>query len=444
MTDPKRRVSAIVAAGLIASGGLFAGAAQATEGYFQHGYGVRQQSLGGAGVADSRDAMSLAVNPAGLTHVGNQFNGAIQIFSPRREFDVQGGPGFLPAGKTKSNRNWFFVPTLGYSYQWDENNALGIALFGNGGLNTSYSSRANPACAGFVPPGTPPPVGIFCGGKTGVDLSQAFLALGYAHRFDRLSVGVSPVLVMQIFEAKGLSAFGIDFDGPGPNPPPSSNPAKLTNNGKSYSFGVGARVGFDYAVTDNFRVGATYASKVYMSKFKKYKGLFENGGDFDIPANFSAGVAFDVMPELTLLADYKRIWYSNIDAIGNSSATPSQFGLKGGPGFGWKDVDIFKLGVEWRANDTWTLRAGYAHNTGAIRKRDVTLNTLATAVVKDHITGGFSYRLTPNSSLDLALLYVPEDSIKGIEVTPQGANPGRTIEIKMYQFSGTLGWTYNF
>ncbi len=33
-------------------------AAEATEGYFQYGYGARQGALGGAGVADSRDAMS--------------------------------------------------------------------------------------------------------------------------------------------------------------------------------------------------------------------------------------------------------------------------------------------------------------------------------------------------------------------------------------------------
>jgi len=156
------------------------------------------------------------------------------------------------------------------------------------------------------------------------------------------------------------------------------------------------------------------------------------------------GVAFDVMPELTLMADYKRIWYSNIDAIGNSSQTPAQFGTSGGPGFGWQDVDIFKIGAEWRANDTWTLRAGYAHNTAAIRSQDVTLNTLATAVVKDHITAGFSYRLTPNSTLDFAALYVPSDSLTGIEVSPAGPNPGRTVKIEMEQFSASIGWSYNF
>ena len=77
------------------------GIAQATEGYFQHGYGARNKALAGAGVADTRDATAVAVNPAGLVHVEDQLNAAVSIFAPRREY--QGGPpnpnpGFAPRG----------------------------------------------------------------------------------------------------------------------------------------------------------------------------------------------------------------------------------------------------------------------------------------------------------------------------------------------------------
>ena len=56
-----------------------------------------------------------------------------------------------------------------------------------------------------------------------------------------------------------------------------------------------------------------------MSKFDRYRGLLAEQGDFDIPGTIQAGVAFDVMPNLTLMADYKRIWFSSIAPVGNPS-----------------------------------------------------------------------------------------------------------------------------
>jgi len=43
---------------------------------------------------------------------------------------------------------------------------------------------------------------------------------------------------------------------------------------------------------DKLTVGLTYASKTYMTKFDKYKGLFAEQGDFSIPENYGIGLAF--------------------------------------------------------------------------------------------------------------------------------------------------------
>ena len=99
------------------------------------------------------------------------------------------------------------------------------------------------------------------------------------------------------------------------------------------------------------------------------------------------------------MVDYKHIFYSKIPSVGNSSAIPLPFGASGGPGFGWHDVDVFKIGAEWRASPAWTLRAGYAHNTNPIKSTDVTLNIIAPGVVTDHITGGFATRSTRTTPL---------------------------------------------
>ena len=66
------------------------GDAQATEGYFQYGYGARQGGLAGAGVADSRDAMALSLNPAGLVNVGRQWQFGASLFMPYRSYTASG------------------------------------------------------------------------------------------------------------------------------------------------------------------------------------------------------------------------------------------------------------------------------------------------------------------------------------------------------------------
>jgi long-chain fatty acid transport protein len=403
------------------------GAAQATEGYFQYGYGARQGALAGAGVADSRDAMSLSLNPAGLVDVGRQFQAGAALFAPFRSYDAT-GTAFVAPGSHDSDSNYFVVPNLAYSSPIDMNSAWGIAVFGNGGMNTNWPAMANANCG---PGGT----GVYCGGgKTGVDLMQAFIALGYAKRIGAFSFGVSPVMAVQRFKAEGLGAFAAI----------SSDPANLTDRGYDYSFGGGVRVGTQWSLAPNFRLGVSGQTPMWMTKFDKYAGLFADGGSFDIPANVTAGVAWDAMPNLTLMADYKHIFYGGVASIANASTTPLPLGSSGGPGFGWHDIDIIKLGVEWRATPAWTFRAGYAHNTNPIKSSDVTLNILAPGVVTDHFTGGFAYKYSPNSTIEFAAAYVPKHSVSGTEITPLGPVPGSNIDISMDQFQFTLGWTYQF
>jgi len=378
--------------------------------------------------------MSLSLNPAGLVDVGRQFQVGAALFAPFRSYDATGS-GFADRGSHDSDTNYFVVPNLAYSSPIDANSAWGVALFGNGGMNTSWPGMARSGTSSPCPPRTSG-TGVFCDGKAGVDLMQAFLAFGYAHRFGNFSVGVSPVLAIQRFRAYGLRAFGLMGV--------SSDAAHLTDNGYEFSYGGGVRVGAQWSVAPNFRVGLSGQSPMWMTKFSDYAGLFAEDGSFDIPGNVTAGIAWDAMPNLTLMADYKHIFYGSVASIANSSAItgpPCLLGSSCGPGFGWHDVDIVKLGVEWRATPVWTLRAGYAHNTNPIKSTDVMFNILAPGVVTDHITGGFAYKMSPNSTLEFAAAYVPSQHVSGPD--PFGA-PGSTIDISMHQYQFTVGWTYQF
>jgi long-chain fatty acid transport protein len=145
-----------------------------------------------------------------------------------------------------------------------------------------------------------------------------------------------------------------------------------------------------------------------------------------------------------VLADYERIFYSQVPAIANSSSKPALFGSSGGPGFGWHDVNVYKIGAEWRANPKWTFRAGYAYSDNPIESSDVTLNILAPGVVQHHITAGASYRMSDSDTLEFSGMYVPESTVTGIEVTPSGRNPARNITLNMHQMQFLVGWTHTF
>ncbi len=401
-------------------------AAHATQGYFQPGYDAVQKSLASAGAANPETAMTIANNPAGLTALGGSAEIGLSLFMPFRDYTATGGPGFVAPGTVNSGWKAFLLPNAAFSQRIDDDSAWGIALYGNGGMNTLYpGDTANPACA----------PGVFCGGKAGVNLGQVFISPAYARRFGSVSLGIAPILAIQYFSAEGLAAFS----------PISSAPNDLTNRSMSYSYGGGFRLGALWNATSSLRLAVDGATPVWMTKFQGYNGLFADGGSFNVPASLSAGAAWDALPSLTLMADYRHIFYSDIAAVGTPSLfTGIPFGAAAAPGFGWHDVDVVALGAEWRVNPALTLRAGYAHNTNPISAKDVTLNILAPGVVTDEISGGGTYKFGDHSAVDAALLYVPQHGVTGPEVTPGGAIPQHNITLSMHQWDMTLEYRYMF
>jgi long-chain fatty acid transport protein len=398
--------------------------ASATDGYFAYGFGARQKALGGAGVADGRDSTSTSLNPAGIVHAPQEASISATLFSPPREITAT-GTAFTPPGTYESNSDHFGIPNLGVTYRdvgLPFADVIGISVYGNGGMNTNY------------PPGS----GIFFSpGKVGVDLQQALLSIAFAKTLaPGFSIGVAPIIARQQIKLYGLQA--LSGFGPG-----SIDPGNFSNNGVDVSWGAGVRGGVEWAIAPGVRLGVAGNSRIYQQEFTKYRGLFAEQGDFDIPASLQAGVAVDVTRNLTLLADYKHIWYSQIASINNPSTNlllGNPFGSNDGPGFGWDDIDILKFGAEWRASPDFTLRAGYSYNTSPLNPRDVTFNIIAPATVQQHFTGGFEYRWSDTISLEFAGAYVPEETIRGPELT----NPGGTYALTMEQWEVTAGLKYRF
>ena len=84
------------------------------------------------------------------------------------------------------------------------------------------------------------------------------------------------------------------------------------------------------------------------------KGLalqFAENGGFDVPESYGVGVAFKLTPALTVAADVERINYSDIASVGNPLNLTQPLGTAQGAGFGWQDINIYKVGATYNWND---------------------------------------------------------------------------------------------
>ena len=440
---------------------LAAGTAHATNGYFSHGYGVKSMGMAGGGVAfANNNAMIIATNPAGITDVDNQVHGDLSWFAPDRgyEFTTYQMGTEVASGKGDSDRDAFYIPSLGVVYALTDRDTIGLAVYGNGGMNTKYPAVSG-NYLGF--PGVPAD-GAYGDGVAGVDLEQMFISPTYARSFmdDKLSVGVSAVFVRQKFSAKGLG----NFNGTGPVaqayplPPFTVDPDNMTNNGHDHVWGYGGKIGVTYKPTDRIALAASYQTKMRTDEFDKYAGLFAEGGDFDIPSTWTVGLAADVTEDVTVTFDYQRINYGEIKAISNPSTEylmdfmmngelDKRLGGSNGAGFGWDDINVYKLGVQWQATPKLQLRAGWNRGDNPISSDDALFNTIAPGVVENHYTAGFTYAMGENHEVHGAFMYAPEVDVKGENdflTALSGGMSTQDLEIKMKQYEATIGYTYKF
>jgi long-chain fatty acid transport protein len=394
--------------------------AHATNGYFPHGFGLKAKGMGGAATALAQDAFAGVNNPAASAFAGNRWDLGGDIFMPDRSMNrtFNGSP----TASAESDRKVFLIPEFGYNQTISDRLSWGVTVYGNGGMNTTYPATSN------VLNGT---------GQLGVDLMQLVVAPTVAYKLnDRHSLGVSPLLVYQRFKAFGLDGFGSI----------SSDSTKLTNKGADSSTGLGVRLGYMGRLSDTLSIGASYSPKIGMSRFKDYAGLFAEGGDFDIPENYTLGLAVQATPALLFAMDYQRINYSGVASIGNPSSNMAPLGAANGPGFGWRDINVWKIGAQWQFNPTWTLRAGYSKGQNPVTPANVSFNILAPGVVTDHITLGATMQMDKQSELTFTYMHARNNEVSGASLfnNPMfGGSGGTAIQETIRMKQNSIGIQYS-
>lgn len=397
----------------------------ATDGYYRHGYGIKYSALGGSGVAVSLSSLGAITNPAAISYLNNGFevNGA--FFSPERYYNVKGNMSMMPGtfglmpGKVESGSTSFIFPTLGGNLKLSEKFTIALSLYGNGGMNSDYPTNT------FLDQTT---------NQTGVNIEQMFGNLSFAYKLGcNHSIGVAGIAGWQRFRANGLTNFS-NF---------SSDPNNLTGDENSSVFGFGFKLGYQGKITEDVSFGAAFQSKIYMSEFDRYKGLFAQSGDFDVPASWQVGFAFT--PEnWKFLVDLKQIMYSDVKSISNPmlpNLMTAKLGDEEGAGFGWKNIYIMKFGVMYSGLCGWDFMAGYSLGQNPVKEANVMFNILAPAVIEQNITFGVSKNIAKNHEITLAFMYAPENTVTG--VNPMEAPNQQTIEIGMKQWQVEVGYSFS-
>jgi long-chain fatty acid transport protein len=416
--------------------------AYATNGLFMTGTGTKSRAMGGVGVATPLDSLSSVANPAVISGMDDRFDIGLDVFKP----DVESQLGSVSA-KSKASVNGlgldsvFFLPHIGITYRYSSDISLGVAVAPTGGGGTKFTTNFYEAAnAGDA---NAPSVNT----NLGVDYSVGTINTSIAYKVNQQhSLGAALVIGIARFEAYGLDLFS-SFT-------PSNTTDRMTDQGKDWSIGAGARVGW-FGDFGDFKAGASYTSKIWMNQFDRYRELFAEGGRMNVPAVAALGASYQATPRLLTAMDVTYTFYEDTKAIGNigpnlagDPAGPidngtRELGNSNGPGFGWENQLVIKLGLQYELNEKWIVRGGWNYGASPINEeREIMMNLLAPATTEYHITLGGTYNLDNDMEINFSYIHAFENWQSGpTYISDDGSNYGR-LQMSQNAIGGSFSMKY--
>ncbi len=383
--------------GICSSLALVSAPVLAAHGITSHGFGAKSSGAGGVGYVAAEDSYPLSANPA-----------LAYSLKDRIDFGVE-GIAVYPGGTIENNllgrdqeyesgRRYFAIPQFGFARPVSERLAIGMSAF-SAGFGTDYKRSPYERFGGSP--------------RLSASLGQLGVStvIAYALR-PNLVFGAGLNLAYQTLDVKGLDVFTAF----------SESPKKFTNQGTDGAAGAGVVVGVHALPFSWLELGAAYRSTTWTQRFTGYAGLLPDGGRLQLPAFYGAGLALMPSSTLTIALEVQRALYGEEKATGNGFdeflAEGHRLGSKDGPGFGWNNIDIFKLGITWVATPALRLRAGYSYNTQLLESSDTLLAFIAPNSVQQHFTAGATIQLARSWELSGFAVATPEDRFAGDHSIP--------------------------
>ena len=378
---------------LIGTLALMATSAHAMNGAQLGGYGIKNAGMGGASIALPLDASAAANNPAGMAFVPTSMVGNLVVFKGQSSVNL--------LGNALEDNTTVVAPEGGFNYVLSPNMTMGLTISGSG------------AGVDFGKPAVPVP------GAENVKGSQKVAEISNSVTWKiqpNLAIGLGLIYMVQQVETQGV----VVSPAPGVFVP-------IPGHGTQTATGFGARVGMLWNATPEVSLGATYKTKTNMSKLDGYATdvLAYSEGKIDIPSEYGIGVAWKATPALTVAADYLLIEYAGIKAQQDPN----------GPG--WKDQPVFRLGVSWDLDSTWTLRGGLSSNKDQIESSRAAQNFMTPAINDKSYTLGATLKLDKASDLSFSIEMNPS-------VTLDGSGPSTGVSITSKTQVLRLGYQKTF
>lgn len=224
--------------------------------------------------------------------------------------------------------------------------------------------------------------------------------------------------------------------------------------GEAKGAGFAGKIGMTFKASDKLSIGASYHSKTNMGDLKTKNATVSMSvlmttvdtstgtmitmpadvvmeGDiavqnFEWPATMALGMSFQANDKLMVVADVKRINWSEVmknftmrfDAKSITMAGTDVTGMFTAPDMtavmyqNWRDQTVIQLGAAYDVTDAATIRVGYNSSSNPIP--DDTMNYLFPAITEKAYTMGLGYTMSEKSSVDVSLNYVPETTAGGV------------------------------
>jgi long-chain fatty acid transport protein len=221
-----------------------------------------------------------------------------------------------------------------------------------------------------------------------------------------LSVGGGPIYVSGTVNFnRNLNRTLSDIDGN------RSNVTIDASGVSAWGWSAGAMI----TPTENFRIGLNYRSEI-MIDAKDGDATFSNvpnspltpfentsfKASLPLPAELTVGLSYEFLDKWLFAFDYNRTYWNVYDSLDIDFASPNVPDSQNPRNY--EDSSIYRFGVQYDANEKFTLRAGYYFDESPVQAGYFAPETPRNDA--NGYTGGLSFNVNSNFAIDASLLYI--------------------------------------
>jgi long-chain fatty acid transport protein len=413
-------------------------------GHVMQGVGAVNMSMGGAATAQPLDISgALQWNPAAISVFDNKtidFNIGAFFSSPELSSSMPAGamwsadafgPGSpaspATSGVTQDDRGVSPMPALAMVWgKEDSKHTFGVSAFGISGFGVTFPQETNlpmDASGNPNPNWDPSNSNVInypqsANGFGHLESDYMLLQVGFTWAYevsDNFSIGVQPTFNYGALELAPSPLSAPDF------------PVAMGGRGKGYpttdnasAIGFGAQFGMFYNAPSGIKLGASYKTGQSFGDLE-FKNTYLDGSaapetafNMDYPTILSFGLGYS-KGDIDFALDYRMVDYENTDGFAEKGWVIAEEGPTAGfptgavKGFGWKNINILSVGLQYKGIEKLPLRVGYTYSSNPIDDELAFFSIPATAVIANAFQLGFSYPITDNLMLNGVYHYGTSD-----------------------------------